>query len=296
MLRAKKAELVQAGKPKFLISGKSGVGKTFFSLDFPSIYFIDTEGGATREQYRQKLIQNGGVYLGKEEGSQDYKIVIDELKTLATTKHSYKTLIIDSFSSLYLLTAAKAEEKIGSDYGKDKKEANKPTRQLLRWLEDIDMTVVLICHSKDKWSRRGQDVVYEGTTFDGYDKMEYVLDLWIEVIKEKKSRFFVVKKSRIDNFIEGEVHTLDFSKFAELYGKDIIEKEAKPIPLASADSVERITKLAELLNVDKETIEEWFEKAGVDKWEDMKQEYIDKCIAFLDKKLVALNPKKEEKK
>src|SRR5689334_16532920 len=129
-LRAKKPEVVKVAKPKFLISGKSGVGKTWFALEFPGVYYIDTEGGAVREQYREKLIKSGGVYMGKDEGSQDFQTVIEEIKALATTKHEYKTLVIDSFSHLYNLAAAIAEEKIGNEFGRDKKEANRPTRQL----------------------------------------------------------------------------------------------------------------------------------------------------------------------
>ena len=54
-LRAKKPEAVKVSKPKFLISGESGVGKTFFALDFPRPYLIDVESGATRPQYQEKL-------------------------------------------------------------------------------------------------------------------------------------------------------------------------------------------------------------------------------------------------
>ena len=54
-LKAKQPEKVQVSKPKFMISGESGVGKTFFALDFPKPYLIDCEAGATRPQYQEKL-------------------------------------------------------------------------------------------------------------------------------------------------------------------------------------------------------------------------------------------------
>ena len=71
MLKAKQPEQVKPTKPKMLISGESGIGKTFFALDFPKPYLFDTEAGATREQYQEKLKKSGGVYFGKEEGSQE---------------------------------------------------------------------------------------------------------------------------------------------------------------------------------------------------------------------------------
>src|SRR5258708_34625666 len=173
-LKAKSPEEVKPTKPKMLISGESGVGKTFFSLEFPTPYLFDVEGGATREQYQHKLKKAGGVYFGKEEGSQDFSSVIKETKELCTTKHSYKTAIYDSFTFLYMLEAAIAEADKGSDFGRDKKMANIPTRQLMSTLEKLDMNVILVCHSKTKWERKTvsgkEQIIDTGTTFDGYDK------------------------------------------------------------------------------------------------------------------------------
>src|SRR5688572_1213897 len=161
-LRARKPDAGSITKPKILIFGPPNVGKTWVSLDFPSVYYIDTEGGASLPQYQAKLEKAGGVYMGKEEGSQDFTTVINEIQTLATVKHDYLTSVIDSFSKLYNVAATIAEQKVGNDFGKDKKEAQKPTRQLLMWLERIDMNVVLICHAKEKWARHGKELVSEG--------------------------------------------------------------------------------------------------------------------------------------
>lgn len=288
VLKAKKPELIEAGKPKFLISGKSGVGKTMFSLSFPNVYYIDTEGGAVRAQYRKKLIESGGAYLGKDEGSQDFQVVIDQIRALATTKHEFKTLVIDSFSFLYNLAAAKAEERVGNDFGKDKREANRPTRQLMRWLEDLDMTAVLICHHKEKWERKAGELTHAGTTFDGFDKMEYALDLWIEAFREGSERFFIVKKSRIETLPEGDIHKLDFSKFSDLYGKDVIAGDSKPIELASAEQVQDLNILIKALNVSPETVEKWLEKESCESFADMKADRISTYIAAGQKQIAAL--------
>lgn len=286
-LKAKAPIDVKPTKPKFMISGESGVGKTFFALDFPRPYLIDSEGGATREQYQDKLKKSGGVYFGKEEGSQDFKAVIEEIKQLTTTKHEYKTLIIDSFTYLYMLEASEAEAKGGSDFGRDKKMANIPTRQLISVLEKCDLNIILICHSKTKWKRDGKDIVDSGSTFDGYDKLEYILDLWIEINKGGKT--FNVKKSRVQNLIQGYSYPLSYDKFAELYGKETVEREAVPVALASTEQVARLLTLIEGLKVDEETQEKWMKKCGVEEYVEMSSTDIQSLIAFCEKKILSLS-------
>lgn len=285
VLRAVKPEVVKPGKPKFMISGKSGVGKSMFALSFEKPYFIDVEGGGKREQYMARCAENGGVYFGKDQGSQDFRVVIDQIKDLATTKHPFKTVVIDSFSKLYNVESAIAEEKVGSDYGRDKKEANKPTRQLMRWLDKLDMTAILIAHTKDKWERRGRDIVYVGTTFDGFDKLEYDLDLWIEVQKLGDERSFIVKKSRIQSFPEGKEFDLDYKKFCDTYGKEVLESDAKPLVLATPDQVAKIKHLVEVVKIDEEIVSKWLSKAEADSWDEMSTDQIQKCIDFIEAKI-----------
>lgn len=285
-LKAKQPEEVKVSKPKFMIYGESGVGKTFFALDFPKPYLIDTEGGAVREQYQAKLKKVGGAYFGKDEGSQDFKAVINEVRELCTTKHEYKTLIIDSFTYLYMLEAAEAEAKGGSDFGRDKKAANVPTRQLISQLEKCDLNVILICHSKQSWERRGKDIINTGTTFDGYEKLEYILDLAIEIIKGGKT--FYVKKSRIVGLPQGDSFPLSYDKFADIYGKSVIEAPAVPIILATKEQVERLKELIEGLKVNEETIDKWLTKCGVEKFDDMSSDQINSLISHCENQLSKL--------
>lgn len=288
-LKAKAPDEVKPSKPKFMIYGESGVGKTFFALSFPKPYLIDTEGGAVRDQYQKKLKEVGGAYFGKEEGSQDFKAVINEVRELCTTKHEYKTLIIDSFTYLYMLEAAEAEAKGGSDFGRDKKAANVPTRQLISQLEKCDLNVILICHSKQSWERRGKDIINTGTTFDGYEKLEYILDLAIEIIKGGKT--FFVKKSRITGLPQGDSFPLSYDKFADIYGRSIVEAPAIPIVLANAEQISRLEALVEGLKVPEEVVEKWKTKADVETYSEMSSDTINSLIAYCEKKVLELNVK-----
>src|ERR1700679_323108 len=100
-LRGRDPTEAKPSRPKILIFGKPGVGKTWASLDFPSVYYIDTEGGADLDHYRAKLRNSGGAYLGPDQGSLDFDVVIAQIQALATEEHHYRTVVIDSISKLW---------------------------------------------------------------------------------------------------------------------------------------------------------------------------------------------------
>lgn len=283
-LKGIKPEVIKASKPKFMLSGKPGTGKSFFALNFPAPYYIDTEGGATRKQYVEKLIASGGVYLGPQDGSQDFREVIGQIRELATTSHPFKTLVIDSFSKIYNLECAAAEERVGSDFGKDKREANKPTRQLMRWLERLDMSVVLICHHKDKWERRERELVMVGSTFDGFPKLDYELDLWLETKIQGTKRFATVVKSRVEGFPVTTDIPLDYETFRKLYGASVEEAVTK-ITLATSEQVAEILRIVDLLKVPEDESDKWLAKFQAVEWEDLSKENATKLLEHLTKKL-----------
>lgn len=287
MLKAVKPHEVKPTKIKMLVSGDPGVGKTWWALQWPNVYLIDSEGGAVRKQYQEKLKNVNGLYFGIEQGAGDFNEVINEVKTLATTKHDRKTLVIDSFSHLYLQEAAEAEERIGSDFGKDRKEANKPTRQLIRWINKCDMNVILVAHTKAKWARKGNEIYQDGNTFEGYPKMEYDLDLFLEIMPGHKT--FLIKKSRIESLPQGESMPLDFKHFAEIYGSDILNSESSPANMATDEQVKKLNGLVEALNISEEQVSKWHKQVDVDDFNEMTQDQITSLIEKLNKKVMEIS-------
>jgi hypothetical protein len=284
-LKGIKPEIVKARKPHIMLSGEPGTGKTYFSLNWPAPYFIDTESGATREQYVKRLKEAEGVYFGPEQGSQDFQEVLGQIRELATTKHPYRTVVIDSFSKLYNLEAASAEDRIGSDFGKDKREADKPTRKLLAWLERLPMNVVLICHQKDKWERKERELIYAGSTYDGYKKLHYELDLWLQTKQVGSKRSAFIAKSRIDAFPQFTEINLDYETFKKLYGASVIDETVTPIVLADQAQVEEIRRIVELLKITEEDLDKWLAKAQAVEIEDLSKENATKFLEYLTKKL-----------
>lgn len=285
MLKGIKPEIVKARKPHIMLSGEPGTGKTLWSLSWPACFFMDTEGGATREQYQTKLKENGGVYFGPEQGSQDFQEVLGQIRELATTKHPYRTLVIDSFSKLYNIEAASAEDRIGSDFGRDKREADKPTRKLLTWCDRLPLNVIYVCHQKDKWERRERELIYAGSTYDGYKKLHYELDLWLQTKMVGTKRFATVAKSRIDAFPVLTDINLDFPTFQKLYGASVIDEEIAPIVLATTEQLGEIQRIVDLLKIPQEDLDKWLAKAQAVELDDLSKENATKFLEFLTKRL-----------
>jgi hypothetical protein len=294
-LRAKKPTVPTHRRFKAIVHGKSGVGKTWFALGLPNLYYVDAEGGAREAHYKERMIERGIVEVGPEQGASDFNVVLDEFKTLATTRHGFKSVALDSFTSLYLGKAAEAEEALGSDFGRDKKEANKPTRQLMRWINRMDLNVLLLCHSKDKWENvtggNGKtERVSTGQTFDGYEKLEYELDLMIEALPggAGKPPIGVVRKSRLREFPVGDRFQLTYEEFGSRFGREHLEQDATPIELPTADEVAKLRRLVKAAEVSDETQAKWLHKAEAESFEETPREVVQKLIAFCESKLESI--------
>jgi len=274
---------------RIIISGDAGVGKTWFSLDFPNCYYIDIEGSAERRHYSEKLAAGGGAYFGRDDGSHDFETVLNEIITLATVDHEYKTVVIDSFTELYNTAAAIAELRVGNDWGKDKREANKPTRQLLRWLSKLNLTVLMICHQADEWGKdsNGDQSVID-TTYDGYKKLKFNLDLWIEMQLQGNTRRGRVRKSRLPGFPIGETFDLNYSEFADRYGVDLINAKRETIhQTAGTEAGKQLMDLCRDAGVPNEQIDRWTNKAGVETVDLLSPEVMKLCVEYCEGRINA---------
>lgn len=287
-LRAIKPEAAKATKPKILIYGKSGVGKTFTSLDFLQCYFIDCEGGASLPHYTEKLTQSGGIYFGIEQGSLDFGNVIDQIQALATEKHNYKTVIIDSVTKIFNNEVAKEADRLGDKdaFGASKKPAVAMMRQLISWVQRLDMTVILISHEKALWGVVNSQRAEIGVTFDCYDKLEYELDLVLNVVKLPTKRNAVVKKSRLTGFADGEAFEWSYQEFAKRYGKDIIEGEVKELILATLEQIAEIRYLEDNIKLPEGYAAKCLTAANSASWQDMDSDKLQKTINHIKNKFI----------
>jgi RecA-family ATPase len=290
-LKARKPEEVTQGKAKGLLYGESGVGKTWFSLSFPSPYYIDTEGGADGKQYQRRLKDAGGAYMGPEDGSLDLSCIIQEMQTLATEKHQYKTLVIDSITKVYQTCIANEAERLGDKdvFGASKKPAIAQMRRMVNWCMKLDMNIWFIAHETSEWGKNDSTGQREeiGKIPDVWDKLIYELDLGLRIFrigKEYPPRAYV-KKTRLEGFPDREVFSLDYTEFSKRYGKDSIESETTQIVLAEEKQISEILRLISILNVSPEETEKVLTRAGASSWDELSINQADKTLEWLNKKI-----------
>lgn len=288
-LKAVAPKAAAPSKPKVLIFGKPGVGKTWAALDFPSVYYIDTEGGADLAHYIAKLENSGGMYLGPDQGSTDFATIIEQVKALATERHEFRTLVIDSISKVFALEIAREAERLGDKnaFGADKKAAVAYMRSLVAALMRVDMNVVLIAHEKDEWGKNAKgDREVVGATFDAWEKLEYELHLALHITKQGKGRYATVRKTRLTGFPDGDRFPWSYEEFASRYGRDVIEAAAAPIVLASAEQVAEAKRLLDVVKMPDGWLDKCLTAAGVDAIEELDADKIGKLINAMKERAI----------
>lgn len=288
-LKAKQPDDVKPGKTKGMIFGPSGVGKTWFTLTFPSPYYIDTEGGADLQHYQDRLKRSGGAYLGPKDGALDFNFVIEQMQALASEKHGYKTFIVDSVTKLYQTAIANESERLADKdvFGASKKPAIAGMRRLVNWAMKLDMNIWFVAHDTAEWGldpKTGQRQEI-GRIADVWDKLIYELHLTIQAIKRGPQRIAVVKKSRLLGFPDADQFDLAYDEFAKRYGKDYIESASSQIVFATGDQVAEIMRLLSVVKVTESEIEKVWTKAGVDSWNELSTDQAAGTVAWLKKKI-----------
>lgn len=291
-LKAVTPEEVKPGKTKGIIFGASGVGKTWFTLSFPAPYYIDTEGGADLNHYQKRLKSAGGVYMGQESGSLDFAEILNQMQALATEKHNYKTLIIDSITKIYQTAIANESERIinngkKDEFGASKKPAIGYMRRLVNWASKLDMNIWFVAHETIEWGELNGQRSEIGKIPDVWEKLVFELDLGIRVIRKGNSfpPIGYIHKSRLVGFPQFETFPLEYEEFAKRYGKDYIESESKNLEFANISQIDEIKRLIDLLKIPHEEYERVLTKARVDTWDELTKDYADKTLIWLNNKL-----------
>lgn len=288
-LKAKKPDPAKK-RLKMFIFGTWGAGKTTAIMQFPKSVIIDTEKGT--ENYSKTIAKSESVVLQ----TSNAETIKEEIKTLLTEKHEFRTLDIDPITEV----RKSIEEKwlrVFDKYAKNEKEVemqdygmrywakvNGEYRSVLRMLKQLDMNVILTAHQKD---------IYEGNTKTGVGPdagkndghmFDYIFQVSIEngklIARTRKERCEIGENKFPPEF------EWSYQNFCKFYGKDDIEKEAAPVQLASEEQVTEMKRLLSIVKTDDGWETSVLNKADADTWDELTADQIFKSIDYLNKKLI----------
>lgn len=257
-LKAKKPVLKEQ-RFKAVIYANRGVGKTHLCCSFPDTYFIDTEGLESHEHFVKMLINNGSDLTRINELSE----IIAEVKTLLSTKHDYKTLVIDSITFPFHLLANMEADRLakkgkgeteGTEFGANMAKAKRQVFELGMLLTRLDMNVLVTAHEKTKYAD-GKEL---GKMSDVNDKIEYALGsvINLRLLGDKvkayieKSRYTALPRNQFIDFDNG------YEILCDKLGKSVFTKESTAESLSTKEQLEEAKRLIKVLSVP----EEWLTK------------------------------------
>lgn len=285
---------------KLFLYGPAGVGKTTAAIQFPNAYIIDMERGT--DYYGESIARSGSVVYQTTNPDE----VRDEIKALLTEKHEYRTLIIDPVTSLYNALQdkwsrifekhAKSQEQaeiqdFGMRYwGRVKSEY----KAIQRMLMNLDMNVIITSHQKDIYGVGMQKI---GVGPDSMKGDSYFFDLVFSLdnINGKRVAQTIKERAEIGKNKFPDKFEWSYPNFLKFYGEEVITRKAVAMELATADQVAEIERLLGVVKIEDSAIQNWFDKAEVDTWDQMTSLNIQKCIDFVKRKLEPATNSKGDK-
>jgi len=276
-LRFKKPE-VKMQRLKAMFYGEMGTGKSYAACHFPKTAYIDTEDTTSKEKYANAIIKNGGSVLA----TGDFEEILQQVKELMTTKHDFKTLVIDSLTIPYENLQADCERITGSDFGRHVTAANKKMKLLINLLLKSDMNIIICCQAKKEY---GSNMSVIGQTYNCYNRLGYMFDLVFETQCRGDKYVAITKKSRLDEFPMNETFEFSYDEVIKRYGAECIDKDATPQELADPKQIEEVQRLIDLFKIPEETWIKWCEKHNAESFEELSKDVIQKIIDHLKSKI-----------
>jgi len=280
---------------KLLLFGPAGSGKTVAAIQFPNAYIIDTEKGT--DNYAKSINDAGSVVYQTCNPDE----IHDEIQTLLTVPHDYRTLVIDPITMVYNACQEKwnmifakhtknAADKEIADFGMrywGKVKSN--FKAIQRLILQLDMNVIITAHQKDVYGGNFSKI---GVSFDSMKGDDYFFDLIFRLqknIDNSRTAYTLKERDEVGCSKFPEKFLWSYENFLTAYGKDIIERKAETTAMAKPEDVERVELILKSLVVDDTQINKWFSKANVESFAEMTDTQIKGCLKLLEKKVKEVN-------
>lgn len=276
---------------KMMIFGPAGIGKTTCAIQFPNSYIFDLEKGV--DHYHETIKKSGSVVFQTTNPDE----VKEELKILMTEKHPYTTICIDPVTILYGAIQEKWT-RVFSKYADTEKatelqdfgfrywaKVKQDYKAIMRMLLAFDGNVILTAHQKDVYGEGMKKVGFGSDSMRGDEHLfDYVFQLTTNA-KGQRTALTKKERSEVGKGRFPQEFEWSYKNFQIYYGKEALERESTPTPLASPEQVAEVKRLLGIVKVEDSFETDVLTKADVDGWEELTAEKIGKVVEFLNKKL-----------
>lgn len=170
--------------PKIIVYGRNGIGKSRFALKAPSPIFLDLDENI----YELPCVSSRTVGFS----IKSYEDVIEFLALLFNQDHDFKTLVIDSLSSLEKLITQKvckdanvtslASFQYGHGYLKMLPLWEKILNQLKTFWDKKEMIIIMLAHFKEKKEENLTGANYQQYQINLYEKASELLRNWCSAV------------------------------------------------------------------------------------------------------------------
>ncbi len=144
-----KPRCTDLSKYKFLLYGDPKSGKSTFASKFPGAIFIPTEPGLNFLEVHQITDDEGNPKIVK-----NWTEFTQAVRLLCTTKHQYKTIVIDTidnafeFCALHTLSQRGLEHESDEGFGKGWNIIKREFKKVIDYMANSGFGVVFISHEK----------------------------------------------------------------------------------------------------------------------------------------------------
>ena len=264
-----------------LIEGDSGCGKSFFMACLKNAVIYDVDLGGGLAEYEDRIKRNGSERV---ELASFGEIMADIRQRLRTGKLR-ETIVIDHVTGLHQESLLRHNPNQDSDYGRSGNKATYEWRQIREFARTFDCNLLIVAHMKAEYEKDKQ----VGKIADGAKNIEGDMHivLRLESLKDDKGRkrypatAHVIKWRRDPDDPRGlppESFKFTLEEFKKIHGADY-ERARETVVLAKPESIESLNKVLALLDKEKsaELTAKWIKAVGVESFEFMTEEQIEKC-------------------
>ena len=276
---------------KMMVFSSPGLGKTTAAINWPKAVIIDMEHGT--DNYSDTILAQGSIVLHTTSPDE----VKDEIKTLLTEKHDYRTIVIDPVTILYQAIQEKWT-RIFSKYADTEKatelqdfgfrywaKVKSYYKAIMRMLLACDMNVILTAHQKDVY---GEGMKKVGFGSDSMKGDEHIFDYVFQLVMDQKGRRMAITRKERAEIGKNRFPTefeWSYKNFLVYYGKEELERESVPMSMATPEQVAKVKELLGIVKVEDSFETDCLTKADVDTWDELPADKIQKVIDLLQNKL-----------